>query len=330
MDDMLSGTRDKRGNYSPKDPAQHAPLFKFPPSPKKLLAWIPHYFLPFNLIFAVSAVIWWQYVLPDVETMKTPAFGWIAKLFIVNLVAVIIWFGIFEYRLYIQKSQSMRFKYHGKWPSENHNPAFMFKSQTKDGLVWTALSAIPIWTGLQVLFLYLYANEYLPWLTFASDPVYLVVLCLVVPVIHEVHFFCIHRLLHTSLLYKYVHSVHHNSVNPSPFSSLAMHPVEHLFYLGVCLWHIVIPSNPIIALYQLHFAGFGAIPGHIGFDKIELSEKKVMDSHAYIHNLHHKYFEVNYGDGLIPLDKWFGTFHDGSAEAHEKMQNRLKDRRANA
>ena len=33
---------------------------------------------------------------------------------------------------------------------------------------------------------------------------------LLVPVIHEFHFFLIHRLIHTPLLYKYVHSVHHN------------------------------------------------------------------------------------------------------------------------
>jgi sterol desaturase/sphingolipid hydroxylase (fatty acid hydroxylase superfamily) len=56
-------------------------------------------------------------------------------------------------------------------------------------------------------------------------------------------------------------------------------------------------SDPII-----HFAGFGAIPGHIGFDKMELSENVAVDSHAYGHYLHHKYFEVNYGDGLFPFD----------------------------
>ncbi len=37
------------------------------------------------------------------------------------------------------------------------------------------------------------------------------------------------------------------------------------------------------------------------------------DTHAYIHYLHHKHFEVVYGDGLVHFDKWFGTFHDGSA-----------------
>ena len=31
-------------------------------------------------------------------------------------------------------------------------------------------------------------------------------------------------------------------------------------------------SNPIIALFQLHIAGFGAVNGHIGFDKLEITE----------------------------------------------------------
>ena len=76
-----------------------------------------------------------------------------------------------------------------------------------------------------------------------------------------------------------------------------MHPVEHLFYFATILYHLVIPSNPVIALYQLHYAGFGAVPGHVGFDKIELTKSTAIDSHAYIHYLHHKYFECNYADG---------------------------------
>ena len=31
---------------------------------------------------------------------------------------------------------------------------------------------------------------------------------------------------------------------------------------------------------------------------------------------------MNYADGSIPLDKWFGTFHDGSPEADEAMKKR--------
>jgi len=134
--------------------------------------------------------------------------------------------------------------------------------------------------------------------------------------------------MHWGPLYRWVHSVHHNSINPSPWSSLSMHPVEAFLYHAVALWHLVIPSNPIVALYQLHIAGFGALNGHIGFDRLEITQDAALDSHAWAHYLHHKYFEVNYGgDGLIPLDAWFGTFHDGGAAGEERMQKRFERKR---
>jgi sterol desaturase/sphingolipid hydroxylase (fatty acid hydroxylase superfamily) len=58
-----------------------------------------------------------------------------------------------------------------------------------------------------------------------------------------------------------------------------------------------------------------------------VGEDKLVDSHAYAHYLHHKYFEVNYGDALIPLDKWFGTWHDGSSEGEVRMQERYRRRK---
>ena len=39
---------------------------------------------------------------------------------------------------------------------------------------------------------------------------------------------------------------------------------------------------------------------------------------------------MNYGDGLFPLDKWFGTWHDGTAEGEARMQARYEKRRARA
>ena len=37
---------------------------------------------------------------------------------------------------------------------------------------------------------------------------------------------------------------------------------------------------------------------------------------------------MNYGDGSVPLDKWFGTFHDGTEEAQERMNERFMARHA--
>jgi sterol desaturase/sphingolipid hydroxylase (fatty acid hydroxylase superfamily) len=290
----------------------------------QLLKWLPSYILPYSALFFLSALAWWRWVVPPVEVMQTLAWGWVLKLFIVNAIAVFLWYSAFEFHLYWRRAQGNRFKYNGKFPADTPSDVFWFKSQNLDNFLRGMLSGVPIWTALEVLVLWAFANGYAPWLSFAQHPVYLAFLCLVVPVIHEFHFYCIHRLIHVPALYKWVHSVHHNSVNPSPWSSLSMHPVEHLLYFSTILYHLILPSNPIIALYQLHFAGFGAVPGHVGFDKVEIGEETAIDSHAYIHYLHHKYFEVNYGDGLIPIDKWTGTFHDGSKAADEAMKERYR------
>jgi sterol desaturase/sphingolipid hydroxylase (fatty acid hydroxylase superfamily) len=37
---------------------------------------------------------------------------------------------------------------------------------------------------------------------------------------------------------------------------------------------------------------------------------------------------VNYGDGLIPFDRWFGTWHDGSPEGDARMNTRYEKRKA--
>lgn len=100
-------------------------------------------------------------------------------------------------------------------------------------------------------------------------------------------------------------------------------------YHAVVFWHLVIHSNPIMALFQLQVAGFGAINGHIGFDKLELTDETALKSEAYAHYLHHKYFEVNYGgEGLIPLDKWFGTWHDGTKDGDAQLQARFEKKKA--
>ena len=59
--------------------------------------------------------------------------------------------------------------------------------------------------------------------------------------------------------------------------------------------------------------------------KLVKSGKSVSLGQKYYHFLHHRFFECNYGgDGLVPLDKWFGSFHDGTDEAHAVIRARQK------
>jgi sterol desaturase/sphingolipid hydroxylase (fatty acid hydroxylase superfamily) len=330
MNDLQTGKRNKRGDWTPSATIKIAPVFVLPPRPLAFLRWLPNYLLPWNALWALSAFAYWNFVVPPPDVLKTLSWEWILRLYLVNAAGIFLFFGAFELRLYRQRAQGNRFKYNGKFPGDAPNSAFLFNSQNIDGMIRTFLSAIPVWTAYEAGILWAYANGYVPLMTFAEHPGYLATIMFFQSMWHEGHFFCIHRLIHWPPLYRWVHSVHHNSVNPSPWSSLSMHTVEHILYFSSSLLHLVIPSNPILAIYQLHHAGFGAVVGHIGFDKIETAEESGFDTHAYTHYLHHKYFEVNYGDGLVPFDKLLGTWHDGTPEAEALMEARFEKRRAKA
>lgn len=329
MDDLKFGTRNKRGDWKPSAAVALPPIWTWPPNLLAVLNWLPGYLFPWNAFHMATALLYWFFIVPDVATMKTLSWNWALWLYAVNAAAIFVMYGSIEFFFYVRRRQGTRFKYNGKFPAETQSDVFWFKNQNIDNMLRTFLFGIPMWTLVEVLMLWAYANGSVPWLAWAEHPLWLALLVFIAPMIHEVHFFLIHRAIHWGPLYRWVHAVHHNSVNPSPWSSLSMHPVETFIYHGVALWHLVLPSNPVVAMFQLHMAGFGAVNGHIGFDKLEVGEEGVLESHAYIHYLHHKYFEVNYGgDGLIPLDKWFGTWHDGSPEAEARMEARFALKRA--
>jgi sterol desaturase/sphingolipid hydroxylase (fatty acid hydroxylase superfamily) len=322
MDDLKFGTRNKRGDYTPNKTLELAPYFTWPRDPTKWLAWLWGYLFPWNALFMALAVVSYTWATPSFETMKTLEPGWIAYLLARNVVLVLIVYGLLELRLYVKRAQGNKFKFNAKWPSEQPSDVFMFKSQNIDNIIRTFASGVPIWTAYEVLGLWAIANGYGPFTTFAENPAWLIAFGLALPLWHEVHFYCVHRLIHVPVLYKYIHSVHHNSVNPSPWSSLSMHPIEHLLYWSDCLIHFVLPSHPLLFLYNLQITGTGAVVGHIGFDKLEVGETTAVHSNAYAHYLHHKHFEVNYADGATALDKLFGTWHDGSKEAQAAMEAR--------
>lgn len=169
MDDLQCGKRNKRGDWTPNAPVGTAPLFVFPPQPLALLKWLPSYFLPYNLLFAGLTLAWWRWVLPDVDTMKTFEWGWILRLFIVNCVAVFLFFGAFELRLYVFRTQGTRFKYNGKWPAEQRSKAFFFQRQNIDNMVRTFGTGLPIWTAIEVVILHAFATGAVRWLSFAGE-----------------------------------------------------------------------------------------------------------------------------------------------------------------
>ena len=328
MDEQDYGNRNRRGDWAPNKPLEVGPLLDWPWSPMRVLRWLPSYFLPWNVLFMAAGAVFWVWLTPSPESMQSLEAGWIAFILARNSALVLLLYGGLELRLYVKRRQGGRFKYNAKFPADQPSKIFFFGSQNIDNALRTFGSGLPIWTAYEVMLLWAWANGFGPWATFGDSMWWLVGFGLVLPLFHEFHFYSIHRLIHIPALYRRVHSVHHNSVNPSPWSSLSMHPVEHLLYWSGTLVHVLIPSHPLLVLYHLQISGTGAVIGHVGFDKIETGKEGAVDTHAFAHYLHHKYFEVNYADGMLPIDKWMGTWHDGTVEAQNRMMARIKKRNA--
>lgn len=328
MDDTAFGTRDKRGDWKPNKTLSFAPFWEGQLSGRKLLNWFVSYLFGWNLVFFASAILWFAFVLPDRATMATLQWGWTLKLFAANWLTIALFYGFFEWRYYREKVQDLRFKYNGKFPAEQPSDVFWFSNQSIDNALRSLLLTVPLGTAVEILVLWLMSAGYVPGIDISAHLVWFAALVLLSPILHEAHFFFIHRLIHVEPLYKWIHSIHHNSVNPSPWSSLSMHPIEGTLYFASVLWHLILWSNPFIVVFQWNLAGLGAVVGHLGFDKLEVRQDKAVDSHAYAHYLHHKHFEVNYcDDGVLPWDRWFGSWHDGSPEAEERMKIRFRQRK---
>ncbi len=140
--------------------------------------------------------------------------------------------------------------------------------------------------------IYDHLHEYPTWYLFLS-----VFLSLV---IHDTYFYWLHRGLHTQFFYKQTHQVHHQSINPSPWTAYSFHVLEAVGE-GMILLVIVL----IIPMHQFNIllftiAAFAInVYGHLGYETAPKWFRhswlfEVLNTSVH-HNLHHSKFVGNYG-----------------------------------
>jgi sterol desaturase/sphingolipid hydroxylase (fatty acid hydroxylase superfamily) len=323
------GERDARGEWQPDALPEPSPLFSLPWKPLKVLKYLfgPVGLLwPYNLIVALLALISWRYFTPALE--RTASFGvqWIAEIYLRNVVLLILIAGGFHLRLYRARAQGLAYKYTDKWMATDDS-RFLFKNQTWDNIFWSLTSGAIIWTGYEAITLWAFANGYIPYVQWANNPVYVVLMMVGVVFLRQTHFFFIHWASHWKPLYKISHYLHHKNINIGPWSGLSMNPVEHLLYFSGVLLHWIIPSHPIHAIFHLMHAGVTPALGHTGFHRFAMGKEKSISGDNYFHYLHHRYFTVNYGVQDVPLDYWFESWHDGSPESLARLQDKRRRRK---
>ena len=328
MSEVIAGTTDSRGEWQPTDRPAPAPLWAWPPRPRetfKFFFGFPGYLWPWNLMFGLIAVATWVYTQPELSQMAEFQVDWIAQLYVRNLALLLLFSGGLHLWLYTFRGQGTKYKYNPKWLG-GKNPTFLWGNQLADNVFSSVISGCTVWTAYESLMMWSYANDLLPYVDWETQPVYFVVLLALLMLWQTIHFYFGHRLIHWRPLYRSAHYLHHKNVNVGPWTGLAMHPIEHVIYFTAVLIFWVVPSHPIHAMFTLQFAALMSTVGHIGFDKLVVTKKISFPSDFYLY-LHHRYFECNYGNTVFPIDKLFGTFHDGSPEAHARMQERWQEKR---
>lgn len=323
-----AGGRNERGDWRPAEPIALPPTIAWPPRPGATLRWLfgfPGYLWPMNSLWLAVTLVTWFFLTPDLASMRNFEPWWIAVLFARNLAFVAALFGGLHLHLFVFRRQGDALKFSTQ-PLATNSRRFMFNDQVRDNALRTLFVGVPVITAYEAVTWWAFANGYIGVVDWASHPVWFALLLFAAPVIHALHFYFVHRLLHWKPLYRSVHSVHHLNVEIGPWSGLAMHPVEQLLYFSTVVVQWLLAAHPLNALFQIHIAAFSPALGHSGFEKLMIGRRLGVDSGNYFHYLHHKYFECNYGGSLAPLDKLFGTFHDGSDAAHAVMRERLRAR----
>lgn len=143
-------------------------------------------------------------------------------------------------------------------------------------------------------------------------------------VLHDAYYYWTHRLLHWKKIFRYVHKVHHLSLNPTPFSSYALHPVEAL--LDVSIIPIICFTIPYHISAVTIFSAYTLImnvAGHTGYEFFP----KGFVTHKWFkwhntpthHNMHHRYVKYNFGIYFNFWDRVMKTNHPNYEKAYDQV-----------
>ena len=316
-------------NHQPDLPIQISPVFRQPLDFVGVFKWVMGSWFPISerLVILLLAVASWVWFHPAIEQCQNFGWGWIALIYVRNLGLMVLVAGGLHWYFYILKVQDQKLRYDTR-PFAKNRRAFTFDNQVKDNMFWTCASGVTIWTAYEVLMMWSMAQGFIPMIDGEYAMVWIIGLIFLIPIWETFYFYLIHRLLHWPPLYRVAHSLHHRNTNIGPWSGLSMHPLEHILYLGSVLIHFVVPASPLIIIYHLQFYTLSAATTHCGYQGVSVSGENRLSLGTYHHQLHHRYFECNYGGLEIPWDKWFGSFHDGTEESHAAFEKRRMDKLA--
>ena len=298
--------------FIPPLPLNTSPYFRFPSAIAEWTNWLLRSWLPLTerLVFFALAWVSWVWLTPHLETGVSISLSWVSLVWAKNLGLMVALAGGLHLYLYRWSSQDKTLKF-GASMANKDAKRFTFGNQVYDNMFWTLFSGVTIWTGFEILLLWAKANDIGYWFSFSDNPILFIGLFIVIPSWNSFWFFCIHRALHWPPLYRLAHHVHHRNISVGPWSGNAMHPLEHLIWMAGALIYIPLACHPVHFLFSQQLSILGAVTSHSGYEGLMIKGKRILRLGDFFHQLHHRFYECNYGTAEIGMDRLHNSFHDG-------------------
>jgi len=314
-------------NWHPTFPMPNSPLASRPVRPFAMLKLVISSWLPVSdkLLIAGVSVLTWLYLTPALERCREFGIDWILEIYLRNLVMLTLLAGGLHLYLYTFRRQGNQLRYDSREFQKN-SARFTFNNQVYDNIFWSLGSGVITWSAYEVVALWAYANGLMPYLAWGDNQAWFILMFVCISLFGNFHFYWIHRLIHWQPLFNAIHHLHHRNINVGPWSGMSMHPVEHLAYFSSALIHFVVASHPIHVIFHLQMKALQGPTSHAGFERVTSgpNTERGFPAGDFFHQLHHRYFECNYGEPTVPLDHWFGSYHDGTPEARARIRERMR------
>lgn len=242
--------------------------------------------------------------------------------FVLNILRYFLFAGIAYFVFYVWQRQAMfHRKIQQKYPDwKEHRRDILYSISS--GIIFGTLG-VSVFLAKKQGYTQLYTDisEFgVPYLIFS-----IVMLIFV----HDTYFYWTHRLMHHPKLFPIFHKVHHQSHNPSPWTSFAFHPLEAIveaIFFPILIF--IVPIHPLAAFLFLLYSIVMNVLGHTGFEyhgKNMLKHKlfKWLNTPTH-HNMHHQYSRGNFGLYFNIWDKMMKTNDKNYEKYYDEIQERIE------
>lgn len=124
----------------------------------------------------------------------------------------------------------------------------------------------------------------------------------------------VHRILHWPVIYRNVHKLHHRFTAPTPYSALALHPIELMsLQFGIYAYLLVMPIHFAVLVFIFIYLYVFTVIDHSGIkvDSVWFAGMPFQPSTRF-HDDHHALFHLNYGQSMVIWDWMFGSLRQPS------------------